>query len=287
MSWSASSRRPPPTEPGAAFCIFSWPKRNRSASRCDRCVTWHALPVRIATWNLEQAQPSSAAGQLQTEVMTEVAADIWIVTEAPAQFPLTGFATADSAPMLTARPAAFTIIAAPELTQLPVPELPTGTAALIENRDGKWLVVGVCMPWRAGSPTLPPQAAPGASTGPAQWHHVLSALDAAINRLRTVAPDAELLLGGDFNQTFASHVVGSHRGRAALKQMVITQGLTSYTARSLSATSGCLAIDHLFGPPTRTTARCWMPPAPAGRAMTCSDHAGYVIDLAAAPPACA
>jgi hypothetical protein len=126
--------------------------------------------VRIATWNLEQAPPSSAAGQLQSELMTEVSADVWIVTETPAQFPIAGFATADSGPMLTVKPAVFTTIAAPELTPLPMPEVPTGTAALIENRGGQWLVVGVCMPWRAGSPALPPQAAPGARTGPAQWH---------------------------------------------------------------------------------------------------------------------
>jgi hypothetical protein len=159
--------------------------------------------------------------------MTEVAADIWIVTETPAQFPLTGFATADSAPMLTARPAAFTIIAAPELTQLPVPELPTGTAALIENRDGKWLVVGVCMPWRAGSPTLPPQAAPGASTGPAQWHHVLSALDAAINRLRTVAPDAELLVHPECGCASQCMAFGNER-----THILSTEGMINFAKAS-------------------------------------------------------
>jgi hypothetical protein len=96
--------------------------------------------------------------------MTEVAADIWIVTEAPAQFPLTGFATADSAPMLTMKPAVFTTIAACELTPLPMPEVPTGAAALIEDAGAQWLMVAVCMPWRFDTPVLPLRAARVAQT---------------------------------------------------------------------------------------------------------------------------
>jgi hypothetical protein len=64
-----------------------WTDRNarrQLRARTMSTPTCHDLPVRIATWNLEQAQPSSPAWRLLAGVMTEVAADIWIVTEAPA-----------------------------------------------------------------------------------------------------------------------------------------------------------------------------------------------------------
>jgi hypothetical protein len=118
--------------------------------------------------------------------------------------------------MLAVKPAVLTTIAACELTPLPMPEVPTGAAALIEDAGAQWLVVAVCMPWRFDSPALPPRAArerkPVLSKGTKS-----SSLDAAITRLRAAVPDAHLLLGGDSNQTLAGHVVRSHRGRAVLR----------------------------------------------------------------------
>jgi hypothetical protein len=75
--------------------------------------------------------------------------------------------------MLAVKPAVFSTIAACELTPLPMPEVPTGAAALIEDAGAQWLVVAVCMPWRFDSPALPPRAARGAQTGPEQGHQVL------------------------------------------------------------------------------------------------------------------
>lgn len=235
--------------------------------------------MRIATWNLDQAQPSSTDGELQAEVMLKVAADVWIVTETPTRFPLADFALADSAPMIAAKPAWFTTIAARELTSLPLPEVPTGAAALIEQLGGRWLVVGVCMPWRVGAPPLPRGAAPEGATGPQQWQHVLNRLDAGVTRLRALYPDVPVLLAGDLNQTLAGPFVGSARGRIELEHLLRKHGLTAYTINSPAASAECNAIDHLCGPVRIHSLTSWLPPTAPGRRTACSDHAGYAIDF--------
>ena len=82
--------------------------------------------------------------------------------------------------MLTHEPAHFALIAAPDLQPVELTDVPTGIAALIRIHDEQWLAVAVCMPWRIGAPALPPNAAPGARTGPEQWHAVMDRLDAAV-----------------------------------------------------------------------------------------------------------
>jgi hypothetical protein len=235
--------------------------------------------VRIATWNLEQAQPSSAAGQLQARVMADVAADMWIVTETPTRFPLANFAAAPGTPMIGTKPARFTTIAARELTPLVLPEVPTGAAALVGQPGERWLVVGVCMPWRAGAPTLPPGAAPEGATGPQQWQHVLARLDAGMTRLRALHPDVPVLLAGDFNQTLTGHLVGSARGRIELEHLLAKHGLTAYTINSPAASPDCNSVDHLCGPARYHSLTSWMPPTAPGRRTACSDHGGYAIDF--------
>jgi broad specificity phosphatase PhoE len=235
--------------------------------------------MRVATWNLERADPRRPVGAVQARQIAEVAADIWLFTEARLRTVPGGFTTSTSEAMLTPEPALFAVIAAPRLKPIDLLEVPTGAAALVEGLGGRWLVVAVCMPWRLGAPTLPPHAAPGATTGPEQWRVVLDRLDSALTRLRTAHPDVPLILGGDLNQGLSGWLTGGTRHRDQLLDLIDRHGLTAHTAGSPSARPGAGAVDHLCATAS-CTATGWFMPAPVpGRAKPASDHAGYWADL--------
>jgi hypothetical protein len=213
--------------------------------------------VRFATWNLERADPSRPVGEVQREAMSRVAADVWVLTEALPSAVRSGYRTALSAPMLTEDGGRFTVVAAERLTCMELPEVPTRAAALVEVDGSAWLVVGVCTPWRAGAPALPPEAAPQATTGTEQWIAVLDGLDRGLRRLAVELPDVPVLLAGDFNQTLTGYVVGSHNGRIGLTQLLDAHRLIAYTDALPSAREGCATIDQL----------CWSGPAERRRVV--------------------
>lgn len=180
--------------------------------------------MRMATWNLERADPAGAPGRAQLDIIARVAADVWVFTKAHQQAVPTKVRIATSSTMLTPEPAWFSVIAAPGLTPVPLPEVQTGTAALVPGADCGWLVIGVCMPWHLGAPDLPADAAPGGRTGTEQWFTVLSWLADALDRLRAAMPTTPIMLAGDFNQTLSGRVVGSRAGQAQLEQLLASTG---------------------------------------------------------------
>ncbi len=237
--------------------------------------------MRAATWNLERAAPASPAGVLQLAAIERAAADAWVFTEAHEASAPAGYQTTSSHPMPTAEPARFAVIAGRRLRPIPLPELPTGVAAVVAADGRDWLVVGVCMPWRADAPVLPPGAAGDAETGPEQWRAVLAALDGALRRLRALVPTMPLVLAGDFNQTLQGYVVGSRRGRTLLTALLAGHGLSAYTASEPSSRTGCLAVDHICGPSNAdAVAHAWMPTTAGRSPRPITDHAGYLVTVA-------
>jgi hypothetical protein len=236
--------------------------------------------VRVATWNLERAAPESQAGVLQLATIEQAAADAWVFTEAHEALALPGYETTSSHPMLTIEPARFATIAARSLRALPLPELPTGVAAIVAANGRDWLVVGVCMPWRHDAPALPSGAGGGATTGSEQWRAVLACLDSALRRLLALVPHKPLLLAGDFNQTLEGYVVGSRQGRTLLADLLSRHALSAYTATEPSSLTGCYSIDHICGPDDADARACTWKPALAGRSLRpITDHAGYLVSL--------
>lgn len=234
--------------------------------------------MRIATWNLEQAHPNSAAGRTQAEQIADIRADVWIFTEAPDGLRIRRFDIASSEPMLTSEAAYFATIMGCGLLERPLPEVPTGAAALVVGRQRPVLVVGVCMPWRRGAPELPPTAAPAANTGSEQWSIVMDRLERAVTRLRVDHPDADLVIAGDFNQTSAGLMVGSREGRRRLDRLAAGNDVVIHTANLASAVPGANAVDHILAKPTAKV-RVVTPGVVQGRKRTASDHAAYVLDL--------
>jgi len=181
--------------------------------------------------------------------------------------------------MLTGDRAHYAIVAAESLAVIDLPEVPTGAAGLVEVHGKTLLAVGICMPWRFGAPALPPDAAPGATTGPREWAAVLASLDHGLRRLSRELPDVPLVVGGDFNQTLGGYVVGSHEGRARLERLLSEHGLITYTSTLPSARAGSAAIDHICGHAEPVATGWWAAPAVPDRTKSATDHAGYWVDV--------
>lgn len=208
--------------------------------------------MRALTWNLEQVDGESPKGRRQRQMISQRNADVVVLTEASVNVIPDGFHAEASAHMLfVATHARFAIIAAADIKPLPVPELPTAAAAVVNHGGGAWLVVGICMPWRRNAPCLPPDAAPSGANGPEAWLHVLDRLDLALALLRKSHPQLPLLLAGDFNQTLTGRIVGSRDGRDRLRSLLARHALIAFTAASPSASRLPLDRSHLCDSITR------------------------------------
>jgi hypothetical protein len=198
------------------------------------------------TWNLEGVDGESPKGRGQRQRISEMNADVLVLTEAGTSAIPDGYkvATSTSIP-IDGSNAHFAIVAAGELKSVQVPELPTAAAALVTHKAQTWLVLGICMPWRKDAPPLPPDAAPPGVSGPEAWRHVLDQLDACLHGLRKSHPQLPVLLAGDFNQTLLGRVVGSGVGREQLQRLLTRHRLVAFTAASPSALPDCPSIDHL------------------------------------------
>ena len=241
----------------------------------------HGVPkIRVGTWNLEWANRAHVRPQ-QAEVIADAAADVWVLTEARANVLPHGWSSATSADIPSAvnerrsgDAGSFAVVGAPELEPVAVPELPTAACARVPINGQSWLVLGVCMPWRRGSPPLPDGATTGAQSGPAQWRTVLARVDAALGRLAPTVPSRHLLLVGDLNQTLSGSNVGFAGGRALLNSVLGRHRLVAYTAEQPSKLRGCRGVDHVCGPALPRLLESW-----PESADTLSDHHGYVVEL--------
>lgn len=124
----------------------------------------HAAAMRAGTWNLEWAAREPVERERQAEVLAALRPDVWVLTEARADVLPEGWASTSSAPIPLGRKdgGCFAVLGAPHLEPVAVAELPTGAGAVITTHGQRWLVLGVCMPWRNDAPPLPPGAASGA-----------------------------------------------------------------------------------------------------------------------------
>ena len=149
----------------------------------------------LATWNLRHEWAHSPQGLAQTDRIATVAAEVWILTEAsPGSVPQTHNAAPSARMPGVDSGACFAVVSAVNLEPIMLPEVPTAAAAVAQTGSGKWLIVGICMPWRKDAPTLPPDAAPGKKSGPEQWLHVLDQLDRAVERLTKEKPGLPLAI---------------------------------------------------------------------------------------------
>ncbi len=145
---------------------------------------------------------------------------------------------------------------------------------LIQRPSGKaMLVVGTVLPWLSDS------LWPGADG-------FCSALDGQVaewTRLKTMQPDAELVVAGDFNQSlpYQQHY-GTKAGAEELGDALEAQGLFCLTEGN-DLLTGKPRIDHLCIKDSmseadpKPVAQTW--PIPCVQGIEISDHAGVRVDL--------
>ena len=198
-----------------------------SERRSDRITT------RLATWNLDRANPKSTArlATLQSHMET-IDADIWILTEtwqqiapSPAHH-LIAYSTTAPDRESTAGEAWTAIWSRFPADALSLAAEPERTAAaLITLPNGRPIIAyGTVLPWLSDQRRAP-------LTGKEAFLESLAAQSAEWQGLKEKHPDAGLLIAGDFNQDLADkHYYGSRDGREALRASLSQNELICLTA---------------------------------------------------------
>jgi endonuclease/exonuclease/phosphatase family metal-dependent hydrolase len=239
--------------------------------------------MRIATWNLARCRPGSSARAVRlAELMAEIAADVWVLTETHRDF-LPGPAyrlaahSADASDRVGGRGECWVAI----WSRLPAErvtlsgDLERVAAARV---GGSVVVVGTVLPWLTDD--RHPQL-----HGSAAFLARLAEQAADWQRLRAVA-QCGLCVAGDFNQDLlpVGHYYGSAEGRRALKNALAAAELECLTGGAddpLAGTPGLACIDHIcvcgLRPRGQPHSSAW--PAPGTLPPGLTDHYGVWVDL--------
>lgn len=206
--------------------------------------------MKIATWNLERVRPGRGARSERIRgAISDVDADVWILTETHSQFRLSDpfVAVASSTPAVdrAAGEQWVSIWARRDLNarSLAVAGEPDRSAALLIPRSsgGSLLVCGTVLPWRGDRAT--------ALRGAEKFIASLAAQVGDWRRLAAAQQAGGVCVAGDFNQELsADGPVGTRRGRAALSAALKDCGLTCITADAgdpLLARKWRASIDHI------------------------------------------
>jgi endonuclease/exonuclease/phosphatase family metal-dependent hydrolase len=245
--------------------------------------------VKLATWNLER--PTELRGlrkQRIQRVLSEINADIWVLTESVRTLPaLSGFHAEHTHG--ADRPAEPDECWASVWSRYPIVERfttsdPTRSVAIrVESPLGPLVVYATVLPW-LGSPWREHPSADGVAFA--------AAVSSQLRDWQTLArdnSDAELIVAGDLNQDLSpKHYYGSRRNQRCLKNALEAAGLLALTAGEADPVPrhapGRASIDHICAPIRAThwhsaTRSSWPErPEPDSRL---SDHFGVWIDVPA------
>ncbi|QQE65128.1 hypothetical protein GFS31_18130 [Leptolyngbya sp. BL0902] len=191
--------------------------------------------MKIATWNLERAQPSTPQAQAQRHWIDHTDADLWIFTETHPEFTLAGYRSVISdrveAGANGCRDETHWIhLAVREHDLRSVLPLmtadPERTACALIDLDsgGQCLVYGTVLPW-LGSSWRGYSGKAGES-----FLAALAVQQADWQRLRQRYPNTLLIVAGDFNQDLnVLPYYGSRRTKQALRQALLEADLECLT----------------------------------------------------------
>jgi hypothetical protein len=244
--------------------------------------------MRVTTWNLERALPTSRRCSAILEQITAVGADIWILTEThQAISPGDGFFSVTSGdPDRPSKPGEKWVAI---WTRYPMEPLPSfvsdparcAAARISHPKLGEIIIFGCVLPW-GGSTWRGIKSSHGEA-----FRAALEMYTGDWQRLRGAYPDAVIIVAGDFNQSLATrHYYGSKRQRTLLEESLKHAGLKVATGGDSdpiyreAAPYAC--IDHICvtdspGITLRRTFRWPRTPKPDRRL---SDHFGVGIELA-------
>lgn len=244
--------------------------------------------MRIATWNLARARPSSRRAAALQAQMRAIDADLWVLTEtwvglAPSPEHRLVARAAAAADRDARRGEVWTAI----WSRLPAEPLSSAAepdrcaaARIAPAGHPPFLCFGSVLPWLSDGRRLPLRGAPA-------FLAALAEQRAGWLALRAQHPGAGLVLAGDLNQDLAPvHYYGSRAGRDALRQALAADRLACLTAGDAARPGQADAtgtrrahIDHICVSPELAgqSVGTW----PAGELpANLSDHYGVWADLA-------
>ncbi len=236
--------------------------------------------MRVATWNLNRCSPrATVRGPALRQWMTDVDADVWVLTEAFRGFsPGTGHeliaSSADAPDRESGRGECWVAIWA-RLPSLPVHLTADLERAAAAQVCGALTVVGTVLPWHGDNRHA-------GQRGSAAFLTRLGEQSADWQRLR--AGQSALCVAGDFNQDLlpAGHYYGSAAGRQAMREALASASLDCLTGGEddpLVSTRGRACIDHICVGGVRAVKRRSVWPAPGELAKQLTDHYGTWADL--------
>lgn len=244
--------------------------------------------LRIANWNLERVVPNQNRVASIHSAMSDIAADIWVLTETHQQIsPGEGFSsvTSEDPDRESKQGERWTAIWSQfhlEPLSSFVSDNQRCTAAKISHPNfGEIVVYAMVLPWGGSTWRGIP------SRGGAAFAAALAAYQCDWEQLQKSFPDAIHIVAGDFNQSFVSrHYYGSNRNRKVLEKAIDTCNMMTVTAGENDPvardSSPYACIDHICiskqtGLEVRATQRWPDLPMPDKRL---SDHFGVVIEFA-------
>jgi len=189
--------------------------------------------MKIATWNLERAQPHTPQAEAQQQWIARINADLWIFTEThTAASPGAGYQSVVSDLATTDTPGDGRWVqiwvrdqGLRQVSPLATADPDRTTCALIElENGGRCLVYGTVLPWLGSA-----WRTYGAEDGVA-FLAALAVQQADWQRLQNVYPNTLLVVAGDFNQDLnVLPYYGSRRTKQALRQALLEADLECLT----------------------------------------------------------
>lgn len=236
----------------------------------------------VATWNLERGGCARAARAAQEDALRELAADVIVLTEPPAQSRSAAGVVASSPRREDAgeRESWVAIVGAcVEPVALDVPYDRMAVAARARVGGEAVVVYGAVLPWLAVAKHAPDVVRSGEDSEAT----FLRALDEQVEDVRLLQrmhPGEMVIWAGDFNQTLAGPLWGGSRTRRdRLASALASIGYAAWNAHAAHAMAGMNAIDLICGPAERAPVRQGRVDCTRG-GVVMSDHAGYWVETA-------
>ena len=205
--------------------------------------------MRIGTWNLNRASPHGPRGAAQVNFMSQIGADLWLVTEVHEDLRLGADPMHLAVTRLDGGKVRWCGISSRwPLTPVDV-EMESLALARVVAPSGPLLVATSVMPWRGGGRFWAGRAD---AHDRERFAETLTEHLGAIQRSRQ--PSEPVVWGGDFNQTLDGPETGcSEGGRGLLLDAFASLGLVAVTRTLAQAEVGLDTIDHVAVPTSWVT----------------------------------
>lgn len=237
--------------------------------------------LRVGTWNVQYAR-GQVKNQRRLDLLTSLAADVWVLTETHDDLDLSATHRAVHTNQRYATPGGrWTTIwtSLPLIEQLPTTDTRRCVAVRLDaGAAGELIVFGTVLPWNGD---VGPDA-DKPSRGWQEFHRVVPGQGDEWVALRQRFPDATVIVAGDLNQDLGGkHYYGTRACRALLREELTRADLTCLTTTDRFDPDVLQhpPIDHVCAWPGRgrdfsTEVHGWNNVV---NGVTLSDHGGVLV----------